>query len=79
MKNNNSMEMALEEYQRIEPYLPRQRGHVSMSNHQVVNAILYVTENGSTMESIAEELWKLAYSICSHEPPEQKRCITASF
>lgn len=27
-------------------HLPRQRGNVSMSNFQLINAILYVTENG---------------------------------
>ena len=40
------MEITLEQYERIAPYLPRQRGNVSMSNHQLVNAILYVAENG---------------------------------
>jgi len=35
-----------EQFELIAPYLPRQRGNVSMSNHQFVNAILYVTENG---------------------------------
>jgi transposase len=40
------MEITLEQFKRIEGYLPRQRGNVSMSNHQIVNAILYVTENG---------------------------------
>ena len=40
------MEITKEQFEKIEPYLPRQRGNVSMSNHQIVNAILYVTENG---------------------------------
>ena len=40
------MEITREQYEIIAPYLPRQRGNVSMSNHQLVNAILYVTENG---------------------------------
>lgn len=40
------MEITKEQYERIAPYLPRQRGNVSMSNHQMVNAIVYVTENG---------------------------------
>jgi len=40
------MEITTTQYEKIAPYLPRQRGKVSMSNHQVVNAILYVMENG---------------------------------
>ena len=40
------MEITQEQYERIEKYLPRQRGNVSMSNLQLINAILYVTENG---------------------------------
>jgi len=40
------MSITKEQFERISPYLPRQRGNVSMSNQQVVNAILYVTENG---------------------------------
>ena len=40
------MELNQEQYDKIARYLPRQRGNVSMSNLQLVNAILYVTENG---------------------------------
>lgn len=40
------MELNEQQYGKIAKYLPRQRGNVSMSNLQLVNAILYVTENG---------------------------------
>lgn len=40
------MEITQEQYEKIEKYLPKQRGNVSMSNLQLINAILYVTENG---------------------------------
>ena len=33
------MEITEEQYRRIEPVLPRQRGNVSMSNLKVLNAI----------------------------------------
>lgn len=46
MCGNVHMEITQEQYDRIEKYLPRQRGNVSMSNLQLINAILYVTENG---------------------------------
>ncbi len=40
------MEITEARYARIEPVLPRQRGNVSMSNLTVLNAILYVAEQG---------------------------------
>jgi transposase len=41
-----AMELTKSQYQLIQPFLPRQRGNVSLSNHQVLNAILYVVEHG---------------------------------
>jgi transposase len=41
-----AMELTKSQYQRIEPFLPRQRGNGSLSNLQVLNAILYVAEQG---------------------------------
>ncbi len=40
------MEITAAQYRLIEPCLPTQRGHVSHSNLRVLNAILYVTEQG---------------------------------
>ena len=40
------MELTQAQYDRIAPYLPVQRGNVSLSNQQVLNAILYVAEHG---------------------------------
>ena len=40
------MELTEVEYELIAPYLPVQRGNVSMSNLQVLNAILHVAEHG---------------------------------
>ena len=40
------MELTQAQYDRIAPYLPVQRGNVSLSNRQVLNAILYVAEHG---------------------------------
>ena len=40
------MEITEQQYLRIEPVLPRQRGNVSLSNLTVLNAILYVAEQG---------------------------------
>ncbi len=40
------MELTPAQYERIAPLLPVQRGNVSLSNLQVLNAILYVAEHG---------------------------------
>ena len=40
------MELTQAQYDRIAPHLPVQRGNVSLSNRQVLNAILYVAEHG---------------------------------
>jgi transposase len=40
------MEITAEQYCRIEPHLPVQRGNVSVENLRFINAILYVSENG---------------------------------
>ena len=57
------MEITKEQFTKIEPYLPLQRGNVSMSNHQIVNAILYVTENGCKWRALPESYgnWHTVY------------------
>ena len=40
------MRISEEQFKLIEPHLPLQRGNVSVSNKQVLNAILYVAEHG---------------------------------
>ena len=41
------MEINEAQYERIAPHLPVQRGSVSVSNLQVLNAILYVAEQAA--------------------------------
>src|SRR5438270_65487 len=40
------MEITEAQYERIKDVLPKQRGNVRMSNLQVLNAVLYVAEQG---------------------------------
>ena len=40
------MEMTTAQFKIIEHLLPVQRGHVKLSNKQVLNAVLYVAEHG---------------------------------
>ena len=58
------MEITEAQYQQIEHCLPRQRGNVSMSNLQVLNAILYVAENGCKWRSLPKRFgrWHTVYT-----------------
>jgi len=58
------VELTPEQYGRIAPLLPRQRGHVSLSNLQVLNAILYVAEHGCKWRGLPEHFgnWHTIYT-----------------
>ncbi len=59
-----TMEMTKSQYKRIEPFLPRQRGNVSLSNLQVLNAILYVAEQGCKWRGLPKSFgnWHTIYT-----------------
>ena len=52
------MELTEAQYARIAPCLPVQRGHVRLSNLQVLNAILYVAEQGCTWRGVPRRFGK---------------------
>ena len=58
------MEITESQYQRIADCLPRQRGNVSLSNLQVVNAILYVAEQGCKWRGLPKTMgnWHTIYT-----------------
>jgi transposase len=58
------MEITEAQYQRIEPSLPRQRGNVSHSNLQVLNALLYVAEQGCKWRGLPKRFgnWHTIYT-----------------
>lgn len=58
------MEITEDQYERIEECLPRQRGNVSLSNLQVLNAILYVAEHGCKWRGLPKHLgnWHTIYT-----------------
>ena len=58
------MEISAEQFNRIEAFLPVQRGNVSLSNLQVINAILYVAENGCKWRSLPKRFgnWHTIYT-----------------
>ena len=58
------MEITEQQYRRIEAVLPRQRGNVSMSNLTVLNAILYVAEQGCKWRGLPKHFgnWHTIYT-----------------
>ncbi len=57
------MELTEEQYQRIRDCLPRQRGNVSIDNLRLLNALLYVLENGCKWRALPGEFgrWHTVY------------------
>jgi transposase len=58
------MEITAAQYERIAPFLPRQRGNVRLNNLQVLNAILYVAEHGCKWRGLPEHFgnWHTIYT-----------------
>ena len=52
------MEITEEQYERIKDALPVQRGNVRLSNLQVLNAVLYVTEQGCKWRGLPKRFGK---------------------
>jgi transposase len=58
------MEISPAQFSRIERFLPVQRGNVSLSNLQVINAILYVAEHGCKWRGLPKRFgnWHTIYT-----------------
>ena len=58
------MEITEDQYRQIEAHLPRQRGNVSIPNLNVLNAILYVAENGCKWRGLPKRFgnWHTIYT-----------------
>jgi transposase len=58
------MELTESQYQRIADCLPRQRGNVSMTNLRLLNALLYVTEQGCKWRGLPRHFgnWHTIYT-----------------
>ncbi len=52
------MEITPEQYSLIEDYFPTQRGNVKNENLQILNAILYVAENGCKWRGLPKPFGK---------------------
>jgi transposase len=58
------MELTREQFARIEPHLPRQHGNVTHENLNVINAILFVAENGCKWRALPKRFgnWHTIYT-----------------
>ena len=58
------MELTEDQYQRIADCLPRQRGNVKTENLRLLNALLYVVENGCKWRSLPKHFgnWHTIYT-----------------
>jgi transposase len=58
------MELTERQFQRIADCLPRQRGNVSMTNLQLLNALLYMVEHGCKWRGLPKHLgnWHTIYT-----------------
>lgn len=57
------MQLSEHHYERVQDILPRQRGNVRLPNLVVLNAILYVAENGCKWRALPKEFgnWNTIY------------------
>ncbi len=57
------MELTDAQYERIAPYLPQPSGHTKLPHRQVLNALLYVAEQGCKWRALPESFgpWHTVY------------------
>lgn len=51
-------EISEKEYERIKRHFPVQRGNVSIGNRELINALLYIDENGCKWRALPEKYGK---------------------
>jgi transposase len=58
------MELSQQQFDRIADCLPRQRGNVSLTNLQLINALLYVVEHGCKWRGLPQHFgnWHTIYT-----------------
>ena len=66
------MEITEEQYGRIKDSLPVQRGNVSLTNLQVLNAILYVAEQGCKWRGLPKRFGRWHTIYMRHLSPTQR-------
>ena len=67
------MQLTKEQYQKIEMYLPKQRGNVKISNLQMLNAMLYMAEEWMQVAGLTVSFWKVAFDLHANESLGEER------
>ncbi len=67
MSETGGMELTREQFAKIAPLLPRQRGNVSLDSFNVINAILFVAANGCKWRALPDRFgrWHSIYTRMS--------------
>ena len=60
---NQAVKITRTQYERIAGHFPVQRGNVKVDNHDFINAILYIAENGCKWRALPSEFgkWETIY------------------
>ena len=60
------MRLSEDQYEMIQPLMPVQRGNVRIANLDVINAVLYVAENGCKWRALPERFgnWHQTTRAC---------------
>ena len=72
------MEITEAQYSRVKDSLPVQRGNVSLTNLEVLNAILYVAEQGCKWRGLPKRFARW-HHLYANEPVGQKWCVGGVF
>lgn len=61
------MELSQKQFKRLTPLLPKQRGHVKIDNLTLLNALIYICENGCIWRALPETFgpWHSSYMRCN--------------
>jgi len=71
------MKLTEEQYELIRPLMPVQRGNVRIANLDVINAVLYVAENGCKWRGLPERFGNWHTRVCGGG--RKRACWTGSF
>ena len=71
------MEITEAQYRRIQHCLPTQRGNVSLSNLRVLNAILYVAEQGCKWRGLPKRFgnWHTIWTRMNRWSRQAETCV----
>ena len=73
------MEITTEQYERIEHCFPKPHGKLRYDHLSILNAILYIAENGAKWRRLPERYGHWHTVLHAHERLGKEGCLGASF